>query len=327
VGVTSPQHLPLVPDHSRRAPVALSLHAHNRIAGRRTDDAWLDEVWGSDHTRVLLLHGPRLLVPGEPPGSGAAGGSGDTAGDAAGQRPVWVAPSDAPAGQRLLLGEEDGAVYFALVTEELPSGMREEQLRTFVQDLEEAEAALVLHAVALAEWHAVNRYCPRCGSALELSQAGHLMVCSGCGKQQFPRTDPAVIMLVTDAQDRCLLGRQARWPEGRYSTLAGFVEPGESLEHAVAREVEEEVGVEIEAVDYFGNQPWPFPASLMVGFFARARTTEISVDGAEIADARWFTREQMLAEAEAGTLRLPGGISISRSLIETWYGAELPGQW
>jgi len=136
-----------------------------------------------------------------------------------------------------------------------------------------------------------------------------------------------VIMLVTDAEDRCLLGRQALWPEGRFSTLAGFVEPGESLEQAVAREVEEEVGVMIEAVDYFGNQPWPFPASLMVGFFARAATTQIDVDGAEISAARWFTREQMRAEAEVGTLVLPAGISISRSLVETWYGGSLPGTW
>jgi NAD+ diphosphatase len=152
-------------------------------------------------------------------------------------------------------------------------------------------------------------------------------VCSGCGRQQFPRTDPAVIMVVTDDEDRCLLGRQERWPAGRYSTLAGFVEPGESLEQAVAREVFEEVGVEVREVAYFGNQPWPFPASLMVGFFARATTTEIDVDGAEISDARWFTREEMRAEAEAGRLLLPSGISISRSLVETWYGGSLPGQW
>ena len=171
---------------------------------------------------------------------------------------------------------------FALLADELPAGHHAEHLRAFVQEVDAEEAALVLHAVALAEWQRAHRHCPRCGTALEVAQAGHLMVCPGCGRQQFPRTDPAVIMLVTDAEDRCLLGRQAAWPEGRYSTLAGFVEPGESLEHAVAREVEEEVGVVVDEVAYFGNQPWPFPASLMVGFFARARTTEISVDGAEI---------------------------------------------
>jgi NAD+ diphosphatase len=135
-----------------------------------------------------------------------------------------------------------------------------------------------------------------------------------------------VIMLVTDG-DRALLGRQPSWPEGRYSTLAGFVDPGESLEQAVVREVAEEVGVEVTDVRYFGNQPWPFPASLMVGFFARAVSTDISVDNEEISDARWFTRDEMKSQAEAGTLILPGGISISRSLVESWYGAPLPGQW
>ena len=295
--------------YPRLAQIALSRHAHNRIAGRRTDDAWLDEVWADPGTRVLVLHEARLVVPED---TGAI---------------TWVTPAEAPPGQRVLLGEYGDEVRFALLADALPDGSRAEQLRAFVQSVDAEEAALVLHAVALAEWQRSHRHCPRCGARLEVSAAGHQMVCPDCGRQQFPRTDPAVIMVVTDEDDRCLLGRQAAWPEGRYSTLAGFVEPGESLEHAVAREVEEEVGVLVDEVTYFGNQPWPFPGSLMVGFFARARTTEISVDGAEISDARWFTREEMRAEAEAGTLVLPGGISISRSLVETWYGGPLPGQW
>jgi NAD+ diphosphatase len=291
------------------APIALSVHAHNRVAGRRTDEAWLDEVWRDGLARVLVLDGARIVVPED---TGAL---------------TWVAPSQAPAGQRLLLGEYGDEVRFAVVTQDVPPGHRAEPLRSFVQMVDEQEAALVLHAVALAEWHRAHRHCPRCGAGLNVSAAGHLLVCTGCGREQFPRTDPAVIMLVTDEADRCLLGRQPAWPEGRYSTLAGFVEPGESLEQAVRREVEEEVGVEVDEVTYFGNQPWPFPASLMVGFIARARTTEISVDGAEISHARWFTRAEVRAEAEAGTLLLPGGISISRSLVETWYGGPLPGQW
>jgi NAD+ diphosphatase len=295
--------------YPHQAEIALSVHTHNRIAGRRTDDAWLTEMWADPRSRVLVLHEARLVVP-----------------EATGEI-RWVPPAQAPPGQRILLGEYGDEVRFALLADELPDGHRAEHLRAFVQQVDAEEAALVLHAVALAEWQRAHRHCPRCGTALESAQAGHLLACPACGRQQFPRTDPAVIMLVTDADDRCLLGRQAAWPEGRYSTLAGFVEPGESLEHAVAREVEEEVGVEVDRVTYFGNQPWPFPASLMVGFFARARTTEISVDGAEIADARWFTREEMRAEAEAGTLLLPGGISISRSLVETWYGGPLPGHW
>jgi NAD+ diphosphatase len=154
--------------------------------------------------------------------------------------------------------------------------------------------------------------------------------CQACGREEFPRTDPAVIMVVTDGEypdDRCLLGRHPSWPPGRYSTLAGFVEPGESIEQAVRREVLEESGIHVGAVSYFGSQPWPLPRSLMIGCLADAISTEVAVDGEEIEDARWFTREQMRSEAEAGTLVLPGGISISRSLVEHWYGEPLPGQW
>lgn len=291
------------------APIALSVHAHDRVAGRRTDAAWLEETWRTPSTRVLVLHEARLVVPEE---SGA---------------PTWVRPDAAPPGQRLLLGVYDGSVRLAVTADQVPPGHRTEHLRAFVQAMDAEEAALVLHAVALAEWHRAHRHCPRCGAPLSVADAGHLLVCGGCGRQQFPRTDPAVIMLVTDDEDRCLLARQPSWPVGRFSTLAGFVEPGESLEQAVAREVAEEVGVEVGDVTYFGNQPWPFPASLMVGFFARARTTALDVDGAEISDARWFTRAQLRREAEDGTLLLPGGISISRSLVETWYGGPLPGQW
>jgi NAD+ diphosphatase len=134
-------------------------------------------------------------------------------------------------------------------------------------------------------------------------------------------------MLVTDADDRALLGHQPTWPESRFSTLAGFVEPGEPLEAAVRREVAEEVGIVVGDVTYAASQPWPFPSSLMLGFFADARTTEIGVDGVEIASARWFSRTELLAAAESGEVQLPGTLSISRWLIETWYGGALPGAW
>ena len=147
-------------------------------------------------------------------------------------------------------------------------------------------------------------HCPRCGGRLEPRQAGHVLRCPTCGRDQFPRSDPAVIMIVTDGEpgtpeERCLLGRSPAWPPGRYSTLAGFVEPGETMEDAVRREVHEETGVRVGEVAYFGSQPWPLPASLMIGFTGRATHTEIDVDGSEIEDARWFTREQMREEAEA----------------------------
>ena len=287
--------------------IALSVRAHDRVGRRRTDQAWLDAVWADPRTRVLRLARGRFPV--------VEGGT----------SLAWSAPEEAPEGQRVFLGERDGVAHFSVLVAEPDEGWPD--LRVVAPALSAGDASLLVHAVALAQWHEGHRHCPRCGGRLESAEAGHVLTCTACGRQQFPRTDPAVIMLVTDANDRALLGRQSRWPEGRYSTLAGFVDPGESLEDAVRREVAEEVGVVVEDVTYFGNQPWPFPASLMVGFVARAVTTDITVDGEEISDARWFTRAQVLEEAQAGTLVLPGGISISRSLVEAWYGGHLPGQW
>ena len=295
-------------DGSNPPQIALSMRAHDRVGRRRTDERWLAETWADPSTRVLPLARGRFPV--------AEGGT----------SAAWTGPSEAPDGQRLFLGEQNGVAHFAVLLDQ-PQDDSWADLRLVGPRLSREQASLLVHAVALGEWHRAHRFCPRCGSPLTVAEAGHVLTCSGCGRQQFPRTDPAVIMLVTDDEDRALLGRQPKWPEGRYSTLAGFVDPGESLEDAVRREVDEEVGVEVGEVTYLGNQPWPFPASLMVGFFARALTTEIRVDEDEISDARWFTREQMHAEAEAGTLLLPGGISISRTLVETWYGGQLPGHW
>ena len=296
--------------------------AHDRIAVRRADDAWLEERWADPETRVLVVAGTRVR-----PVDGAV---------------EWVSPASAPDGLRVLLGERDGRSWFALITPAEGAsidagwfplrGLLPRLAGADTDGVEGAGAPLVFHALGLAEWLFVTRFCPRCGGTLEPLKAGHELTCTQCGKTQFPRTDPAVIMIVAagdpGAEDeRCLLGRQAVWPEGRYSTLAGFCEPGETLEDAVRREVFEETGVVVGAVEYFGNQPWPLPASLMLGFIGRAESLEINVDHDEIEDARWFTRAEMKAEAEAGTLVLPGGVSISRSLVEHWYGGTLPGQW
>jgi NAD+ diphosphatase len=295
----------------------LSANPHDRTGPRRDDEAWLEQRWADPTSRVLVVSGTRI-------------------------RPVdgkvdWVSPADAPEGMRVLLGEREGATWFAVIVDPATaSGERSEWfgLRAALPALldDPGGAPMLFHAIGLAEWHWATRFCPRCGGSLEPRKAGHELVCTACGKPQFPRTDPAVIMLVTAGEpgsddERCLLGRQAAWPEGRYSTLAGFCEPGETLEDAVRREVAEEVGLRVGPVEYFGNQPWPLPASLMLGFTARAETTDIEVDGEEIEVARWFTRAQMRAEAEAGTLVMPRGVSISRSLVEHWYGGELPGSW
>ncbi|QLQ11754.1 MAG: NAD(+) diphosphatase [Nocardioidaceae bacterium] len=285
------------------------MHSHDRAGGRRTDAAWLEEVWADPATRVVVLASGRFPLNDD-------------------SQVRWISPEQAPDGDRLFLGLVDGVPYFAVEAGEdaIDTTRTWEGLRKVGQLLSAQDAGLLIHAIALAEWHQAHRHCPRCGGALIQTDAGHAMRCAQCDRQHFPRTDPAVIMLVTDG-DRALLGRNQAWPPGRFSTLAGFVDPGESLEQAVAREVLEEVGVEVADVTYFGNQPWPFPASLMVGFFARAVGGEIDVDGAEISEARWFTREELRAQAEDGTIKLPSGISISRALIEAWYGAELPGEW
>jgi NAD+ diphosphatase len=191
-------------------------------------------------------------------------------------------------------------------------------LRTIAGELAREEAGLLAYARAMVIWREHHRYCGRCGSRTVATQAGHVLQCSdpNCATQQFPRIDPAVIVLVTDG-DRALLGRQASWPAGRYSTIAGFVEPGESLEDAVVREVREETGVEVAGVDYHSSQPWPFPASLMVGFSAHASHPQIQRMDDELEDVRWWTREQIAA----GEAALPTTHSISFRLIEDWYDA------
>jgi NAD+ diphosphatase len=290
--------------------LVLSRHAHDRLGTQRVDDAWLAARWAEPGTRVLLLHKGTVAV------------------DEDAQAPRYVAPAEAGDGERVLLGHEDGTTYFAVLRPEPPADLRMAGLREIGPLLGERDAGLVAHAVGMANWHRVHRYCPRCGGRLRSEQAGHLRRCEQCERQQFPRTDPAVIMLVTRGEDQCLLGHNTAYPRARgYSTLAGFVEPGESLENAVRREIREEVGIEVAGVTYMGSQPWPLPASLMVGFFAEAVTAEISVDGDEISDARWFTRAGLRTAAESGDVLLPGRISIARRLIETWYGGELPGGW
>jgi NAD+ diphosphatase len=184
---------------------------------------------------------------------------------------------------------------------------------------------LLTHAVALANWHDTHTHCPRCGTPTVPASAGHLTTCPADGTEHFPRLDPAVIMLVTDPDERCLLGRNALWPKGRMSVLAGFVEPGESAEHAVAREVFEETGITVGQIRYLGSQPWPMPRSLMLGFQAVATAGQaIVTQDEEIAEARWFSRAELLAGIEAGELGIAPTSSIARRLIEFWYGGDLP---
>lgn len=186
------------------------------------------------------------------------------------------------------------------------------------------EAELFVEAQAIANWIRTEKFCPRCGSETRSATFGWGQRCVANGHELFPRTDPAVIAAIIDAEDRILLGANATFRTHMYSVLAGFVEAGESLESAVRREIFEESGVHVGDVAYRGSQPWPLPRSLMLGFTGEALSTELVPDGAEIQDLRWFTREQLGAELRAGSLQIPRGASIAHALIKSWYGEDLP---
>ena len=199
-------------------------------------------------------------------------------------------------------------------------------LRASGPRLSDRDAGLLVAAVALDNWNSTHTHCPRCGTHTVQSDAGWTRRCPTDNSTHFPRTDPAVIVLVTDFNDRVLLARQSRWPKGWVSVLAGFVEAGEPAEAAVVREVGEETGIEIDpmSIDYLGSQPWPFPNSLMLGYRARALNTDICVDGEEIVEANWYDRTQIKDLCEAQQLHLPPRVSIAHQLITRWYGEALP---
>lgn len=283
---------------------AFSQALHDRAAHLRGDDRWREL-----NPRVLVLGGEHIATD---------------------QGPTlrWTTAAEAPDGPWVYLGDLQGRHHAAVIVDRVPEDLAPVSLRILAPLLEAGELSLAIHAVAIARWLEATPFCPRCGAATEVTAAGHTRRCTGCGTQHFPRTDPAVIMLITDDHDRALFGRHPSWPDGRFSTLAGFVEPGESLEDAVRREVLEEVGVTVGEVEYAASQPWPFPASLMLGFFGRATTTDITVDANEIAEARWVARDELAALGESGELVLPPpGVSISRWLIESWHGGDIPGSW
>ncbi|RDI02323.1 NAD+ diphosphatase [Curtobacterium sp. AG1037] len=234
-------------------------------------------------------------------------------------RAVVDAP-DAPAGTRFVAVLVDDRTATAIE----PDDDAWVSLRMFGTELSARDQGLAVEAVAMANWHAVHGFSPRTGSVTEVVTGGWVRR-DPEGHEHFPRTDAAIIVGVTDADDRILLGSNAAWDADRYSLLAGFVEPGESLEDAVRREVWEESGVRVEEPEYLGSQPWPFPASLMVGFRARAVDGDPSTarpDGVEILDVRWFSRDDV-RERAGDTLLLPGRTSIARAIIEEWYGEPL----
>jgi len=229
----------------------------------------------------------------------------------------------------VLLGIDAECAYFALdlsametpldvVRAAPPSAFID--LRRVGPLLPRQQGSLLAFARGMSYWHQRHHFCGVCGAPTRSEEAGHVRHCTNkeCDAVHFPRTDPAVIMLVHQGHDRCLLGRQAAWPQGMHSTLAGFVEPGESLEEAVAREVYEETRIELSSVTYNSSQPWPFPASLMLGFHAEAKTTEITVDETELEAAQWYDRSWLLSHQDDENFRLPRKDSIARRLLEDW---------
>jgi NAD+ diphosphatase len=296
----------------------LSRAGYDRAAHRRSDPDWLAQAWS--RARVLAVS-PKSATPA-------------TTGAAAAPHLAFREPSsvgaDAP---RRFLGLVDDVPYFAATVDADDDWRTLRELGPVIDDL---EAGLLTSAIALEQWHQRHTHCPLCGEPTVETHSGWTRTCPVDGSEHYPRTDPAVIMLIHDGGDLALLGRGVQWGPGRFSTLAGFVEPGESLEAAVAREVFEEVGVGVADIRYIASQPWPFPASLMLGFSARLDgDPAIELDPVEMAEAGWFTRAEVQQAADwvdAGadpepTARVKGvspKLSISRYLIDLWLARELP---
>ncbi|MEJ2483149.1 MAG: NAD(+) diphosphatase [Gemmatimonadota bacterium] len=293
----------------------------DRAAAQRRDPDWVRERQGDAESRFLFFHGLRPLLRAE----------GDEL------RIAWRSAPEHP-GEAVLLGTDaTGRAHFAVETSDEaevpgPFGSRFLETRAAAASLPEEESAIVAQARSLLSWHRNHPICPRCGGATEPVEAGYSRRCTRaeCAAAHFPRTDPVVIMMVVRG-DRALFGRSVRtppFPDGLFSCLAGYVEPGESVEEAVRREVREEAGIETGRVVYHSSQPWPFPSSLMLGCFAEALSESVRIDPAEVEEVRWFERnevESALARWPQGTgIRLPSPITAAHRLVRAWLDRE-PG--
>jgi NAD+ diphosphatase len=299
----------------------------DRAGHLRPDPAWITErLQDSAALFVPLWRGDALILP-----EAAAGQGRDVA---------WL---PAAAVQAFLTDDREGLIFLGLNRNQAPrfavdisrldmpgntapfdalcrAGGAFENLRELAQtgDMPATELAIIAQAKGMLEWHNSHRFCAVCGAPSRLVEGGYKRQCTACQAEHFPRTDPVVIM-VPVFEDKCLLGRQAGWPENLFSALAGFMEPGETIEEAVAREVMEEAGVTIRSVSYHSTQPWPFPSSLMIGCLAQAADSQIEVDEKELAEARWFSREELTAAmAGQGDLRVPPELAIAHHLIKAF---------
>ncbi len=280
-----------------------------------------DELWSMQSTRVLVLHEGKALV---------------RKGLSSPELSLLPVEKVSAANLRVYLGKttietpleaKGSAIVLAVVNDNSAMSIEADpslwqSLRTLGSELSDRDAGLFTQSLAVANWHEINQHCPKCGTPTVIEQGGWVRRCFKDNNEIFPRTDPAIIVAITDQEDRILLGSQGTWEQNRWSILAGFVEAGESLEAAVVREMKEECGLDVFDVEYLYSQSWPFPQSLMLGFKAKADSSiEFLPDGEEIVKLRWFSRSEIKAEAKS--LLLPSDSTISRALIELWYGSAI----
>jgi NAD+ diphosphatase len=287
----------------------------DRLSNNRTDDTWLNDKLSNSDTLIIPLYGLKLLF------------SGSDQLFAVFLKPDFFNDLESIKEYFIFLGESNGKYYFCIEIEKI--GLPQEsylklgefrELRFAAPLIEKETAGILAYARAIIYWHQHHVFCGVCGHPTQIKFAGHKRICSNskCGEEHFPRTDPAIIVLVSNG-DKCLLARQPKWRPGQYATIAGFVEPGESLEQAVAREVYEETGIELKNIWYRSSQPWPFPAAIMLGFRANAKTTKITLHDNELEDAQWLTRKEIKLRLLNNIMKLPFSISISFRLVEEWF--------
>ena len=293
----------MMPNKSLKLPLAVA--EVDRAAHLRSDEAYLKSAWAS--ASVLLFMDEKFVASNNQISIVSGSGLGE-----------YQSQTD------YFLGVKDKDNFFVRHLEsDENTNLELKTLREIGAFLSPRDIGLAVHAQGLANWHKKHPRCSQCGAATTVVLGGSVRRCLIDESEHYPRTDGAIIVLIKDDQDRVLLGRQKVWPKNRFSTFAGFVEPGESFEHCVVREVREEAGVELSQINYLGSQPWPFPASLMIAFEAVTNTPEIArADGDEIEEIRWFSRADMKAAILDKSLILPLEISVARQMIKAWYGKD-----
>jgi len=288
----------------------------DRASELRSDEAELNRLWNA--AKIIRVSDSKLATDGQSLHFLNAA-----------EVEKLIASKIFTSGDKYFLGidSESTVAYFAWDCDEVGKAAGDSpaeglaSLRELGATLDEFHLGISMHAIALSNWHRSHPHCSRCGAETTSTLGGSVRVCVKDQSQHHPRTDSAVIVLVKDKDDRILLGHQPIWPDGRFSTFAGFLEPGETFEQCVEREVFEESGVKVSEITYLGSQPWPFPASIMIAFSAVAEDPSTAIaDGVEITEVRWFTREELKTSVADGSLLLPPTISVARKMIAMWFG-------